>query len=136
MTKSLANPIFLLIFASSLGGCAATSADKSAVTDVAQVKSKIGFAIGRETNAFKITSQKESEAPGGSNRFDYSVETSDGVKYSCYIFEPSSFGKFMSWGMATGSEAVCNSISSGAPTSNAPQTNPNCNSLLHAAGKC
>ena len=136
MVKSPNHPIFLFLIAGLLSCCATTLAGKDPSTDVAKVKSKIGFAIGRETDAFNITSQQGSEAPGGSNRTDYSILTNDGVKYSCYILEPSGFGKFMSWGMATGSEAVCSSISSGGSTSTASQAKPNCNSLLHAAGKC
>ena len=132
MFSSSKYPILLLLIVGLQSGCAATSTGKKPSTDLTNAQTKIGFAIGRTTDSFNITSQYESEAPGGSNRTNYEVTTNEGTKYSCYILEPSSFGKFMSWGMASGSDAVCSAISSGATQ----QTSPNCNSLLKAAGKC
>lgn len=132
MLNSSNYPVLFILTASLLTGCASTKSEKASSTGLNQAQTKIGFAIGRETGSFKISSQRESEAPGGSNRTDYEVMTSEGTKYNCYIMEPSSFGKFMSWGMASGSDAVCSAISSGA----IPQPSTNCNSLLKAAGKC
>ncbi len=136
MLNSSNSAILLILIASLLSGCAATSAGKAPSTDLTKVQTKIGFAIGRETASFKITNQHDSEAPGGYNRTDYTVITNEGTKYNCYILEPSKFGKFMTWGMGTGADAVCSAISSGAPSGTATHTNSSCNSLLHAAGKC
>lgn len=132
MLNSSKCPILLILIVGLQSGCAATSTGKALSTDLTKAQTKIGFAIGRATESFNITSQHESEAPGGSNRTDYEVMTSEGTKYSCYILEPSSFGKFMSLGTASGSDAVCSAIRSGVPS----QTSSNCNSLLQAAGKC
>lgn len=125
-----------LFIAGLCSGCAATSTEKTTTADMTQVQTKIGFAIGRETGSFSIIDQRAAEAPGGYNRTDYAVSTTEGTKYNCYILEPSGFGKVMSFGMTSGTDAVCSMMNAGSVTGTATQTNPACNSLLKAAGKC
>jgi hypothetical protein len=128
-----------LLLASTVAACASPAGGNSATApDTAKAEKKIGFAIGQEPGSFTITSQREAEAPGGTVRTDYAVSTRQGAKYSCYIMEPSRFGKVMSWGMASGSDAVCNEMSGAgkADSGTAKQSKPVCNDLLRAAGKC
>jgi hypothetical protein len=106
---------------------AASGTDKAA--------KKISMAIGREVSDFSITSTEASEAPTGYNGTRYTVKTKDGSTYKCDILEPSGLGKFATWGMATGADAMCTDFTKG--SGSAGKTNEaSCNALLRAAGKC
>jgi hypothetical protein len=88
-----------------------------------------------ETSGFAITGQQPVDAPGGSNGTQYTVKTNAGKVYKCEILEPSGFGKFMSWGMASGSSAMCMDFTPGLKDKG--KTNrASCNDLLKAGGKC
>jgi hypothetical protein len=133
--------IFLLV-AIAMTGCATiksnnapTDAKPSAEADKQQAVKKLAFAIGREVGDFTISAQQEGEAPGGYNRTDYKIKTNDGTSYQCYILEPSGLGKVMTWGMASGTDAVCSEISSSSNNSAKP-LEKNCNALQRAAKKC
>jgi hypothetical protein len=138
----LSKKIIFIAVAIAISGCATiksnsgtADAKPTAEADMNQAAKKLAFAIGREVGDFAITAQQQGEAPGGYNRTDYSLKTKDGVSYKCYILEPSGFGKVMTWGMASGTDAVCNEISGRANSSSKPLQN-NCNDLLRAAKKC
>ena len=127
--------LLLSILIPLMASACSTPRSTPVASDTAKAEKKIAFALGQEPGTFTITSQSAGEAPGGTIRTDYIVSTAKGARYACYIMEPSGFGKVMSWGMASGSDAVCNATSSGgkpAPKSN----NAGCNDLLRAAGKC
>lgn len=68
---------------------------------------KISNAIGEEVEDFVITGQEEVEAPTGYKGMQYTVNTGGGKKYKCEILEPSKVGKFFTWGMASGADAMC-----------------------------
>lgn len=134
--------IIFLLAAVALTGCATTKnnsatadAKPSAEAEKNRAAKKLAFAIGREVGDFTITAQQEGEAPGGYNRTDYKLKTNDGANYQCYILEPSGLGKVMTWGMASGTDAVCNEISGSTKNSGKP-LDKNCNDLLRAANKC
>lgn len=138
----LSKKIIFLLVAIAMTGCATiksnsepAAANPPAEADKNRVAKKLAFAIGREVGDFTITAQQEAEAPGGYNRTDYKLKTNDGANYQCYILEPSGFGKVMTWGMASGTDAVCNEISGSAKNSDKP-LNKNCNDLQRAAKKC
>ncbi len=138
----LSKKIIFLLVAIAMTGCATTKnnsatadAKPSAEAEKNRAAKKLAFAIGREVGDFTITAQQEGEAPGGYNRTDYKLKTNDGANYQCYILEPSGFGKVMTWGMASGTDAVCNEISGSAKNSGKP-LDKNCNALLRAANKC
>lgn len=138
----LSKKIIFLLIAIATTGCATiksnsepAAAKPPAEADKNRAAKKLAFAIGREVGDFTITAQQAGEAPGGYNRTDYKLKTKDGANYQCYILEPSGLGKVMTWGMASGTNAVCNEISSGSNNSGKP-VNKNCNDLLRAAKKC
>ncbi len=139
MLHKLTRLLLPLLLATATVGCAAVSGDKAVTAAAAdKAQQKIAFAIGREVGSFTITNQREGEAPGGSVKTEYAIETSEGAKYNCYIYEPSGFGKVMSWGMSSGSDAVCSALEAGTGLSDAAaqKNGMACNSLLKAAGKC
>ncbi len=68
---------------------------------------KISKAIGEEVEDFVIAGQEEVEAPTGYKGMQYTFNTSSGKKYKCEILEPSKVGKFFTWGMASGADAMC-----------------------------
>ncbi len=121
-----------------LVGCA-TSANKTSATPSAQAvdkaESKISMAIGREVGNFKITNSQATEAPAGYNGMQYTVKTDDGSTFKCEILEPSGFGKFATWGMASGADAMCTDFTKGSSTQGKTNSAA-CNALLKAAGKC
>lgn len=121
-------------------GCAssshnAASAAPLASSDNSKAERKISMAIGREVGEFNITNQQAVEAPAGYNGTQYTVKTKDGSTFKCEILEPSGFGKVMTYGMASGADAMCTDFTVG--SKDAGKTNKaSCNALLHAAGKC
>ncbi len=90
---------------------------------------KTAFALGLEPESISISNRHEDDAA-----VRYTVTTSNGKKYQCYI---------EGWYNVTGrhsSDAICSEISGSggktggkANTGSAPGT---CNALLKAAGKC
>lgn len=117
-----------------LSGCA-TKATNTAAQATNKAESKISMAIGREIGNFKITNSQATEAPAGYNAMQYTVKTDDGATFKCEILEPSGFGKFATWGMASGADAMRTDFTKG--SSDIGKTNKaNCNALLHATGKC
>lgn len=138
----LSKKIIFLLVAIAMTGCATTknnseTADTkpSAEADKNRAAKKLAFAIGREVGDFTVTAQQEGEAPGGYKRTDYKLKTKDGASYQCYILEPSGLGKVMTWGMASGTDAVCSEIAGSSNNTSKP-LNKNCNDLLRAAKKC
>lgn len=138
----LSKKVIFIVAAIAMMGCATTKnnsktsdAKPSAEADMNRAAKKIAFAIGREVGDFTVTTQQEGEAPGGYKRTDYKLKTNDGTNYQCYILEPSGLGKVMTWGMASGTDAVCSEVSGSSNNSGNP-INKNCNDLLRAAKKC
>lgn len=120
------------LFLSLLSGCATTT---TANNNSLQAEKKISMAIGREISNFKITNSQATDAPPGYNGMQYTVKTDDGATFKCEILEPSGFGKFATWGMASGASAMCTDFTKG--SSDLGKTNSaSCNALLRAAGKC
>ncbi|MGY6275221.1 hypothetical protein [Methylomonas sp. MgM2] len=127
--KVLAVALFLMF-----SGCATTGNNTSA-QGRNYAENKISMAIGREIGNFKITNSQATDAPAGYNGMQYTVKTDDGATFKCEILEPSGFGQFASWGMASGADAMCTDFTKG--SSDIGKTNnANCNALLRAAGKC
>lgn len=118
------------LLATLLLGCAATSVPQD------KLEQRTATAIGRGVGNFTITNQKMEE--GG--RMNYSVATSDGASYQCYLYEAPAMSKVVTLGMApTTSDAICTPNVSGrsATTPAKPATSSAaCNALLKAAGKC
>lgn len=129
MAKKVLAVTLLLVFS----GCA-TTANNTSAQGSNQAEKKISMAIGREIGNFKITNSQVTEAPAGYNGMQYTVKTDDGATYKCEILEPSGFGKFATWGMASGVDAMCTDFTKG--SGDIGKTNSaNCNALLRAAGK-
>jgi hypothetical protein len=125
-----------LALAAMFTGCA-TGISSSVLSPDAGNKAdqKISMAIGQEVSTFSIASQQKIESPGGTDATQYTVKTKAGKTFKCDIFEPSGFGKVMSWGMASGSSAMCTDFTAG--SADQGKTNKaSCNALLKAAGKC
>ena len=124
-------------------GCA-TSENKSSSSGMekevsssndSKAEKKISMAIGQEIGDFSITNRQEIEAPTGYDGTQYAVKTNDGRTFKCEILEPSGLGKAMTWGMASGADAMCTEFTKG--SKDAGKTNKaSCNDLLRAAGKC
>jgi len=130
MLQKLVTVTFFLI----LSGCA-TTASNTPAQGSNKAEGKISMAIGREMGNFKITHSQATEAPAGYNGMQYTVKTDDGATFKCEILEPSGFGKFATWGMASGADAMCTDFTKG--SSDVGKTNKaSCNALLQAAGKC
>lgn len=124
-----------LAFAAMLAGCA-TGASSSAPADAGnKAEQKISMSIGQEVGTFSIASQQKIESPGGTDATQYTVKTKAGKTFKCDIFEPSGFGKAMSWGMASGSSAMCTDFTAGS-VDQGKTNKASCNALLKAAGKC
>jgi hypothetical protein len=117
-------------------GCASGTSSSAPPADAGnKAEQKISTAIAQEVGTFNITSQQKIESPGGTDVTQYTVKTKAGKTFKCDIFEPSGFGKVMSWGMASGSSAVCTDFTAG--SADQGKTNkPSCNALLKSAGKC
>ncbi len=128
-------PLLLCILLPLIAAGCSTPRSGPVASNNAKAEKKIAIALGQEPGSITITSQSEGEAPGGSVRTDYVVSTSKGSKYACYIMEPSGFGKVMSWGMLSGSDAVCNEMAAGSRPV-AKSNKAGCNDLMRAAGKC
>ena len=93
------------------------------------------MAIGQEVGTFSIASQQAIESPGAMNATQYTVKTKAGKTFKCDIYEPSGFGKVMSFGMISGTSALCTDFTAGSKDQG--KTNQaSCNALLKAAGKC
>ena len=106
-----------------LQGCAATIGQEG-------LEKRTSLAIGREIGKFTI--QSKSEETGG--RINYSVKTTDGATYQCYMYSATGFQKAMSFGQTPDSDAVC-SLTSGKASSTLGSQGT-CNALMKAAGKC
>ena len=134
--KHLGATSLTLALTAIFAGCA-TGISSSALPPDAGNKAdqKISMAIGQEVGTFSIASQQKIESPGGTDATQYTVKTKAGKTFKCDIFEPSGFGKVMSWGMASGSSAMCTDFT--ASSADQGKTNKaGCNALLKAAGKC
>lgn len=130
-------PLFLLFPLSGVFyGCASSTSSSAPPADSGiKAEQKISMAIGQEVGTFSIASQQRIESPGGTDATQYTVKTKAGKTFKCDIFEPSGFGKVMSWGMASGSSAMCTDFTAG--SADQGKTNKaSCNALLKAAGKC
>lgn len=118
-----------------LSGCAATINKDGLEQRTAQ-------AIGRSVGQFTITDR--SEETGG--RINYTVDTSDGAAYRCYLYGATGFQKAMSFGQTPHSDAICTPMAGGksgsgtpgtaAPVQRGRRTGGECNALLRAAGRC
>lgn len=116
-------------------GCATSSSSAPAVDSGNKAEQKISMAIGQEIGTFSIASQQKIESPGGTDATQYTVKTKAGKTFKCDILESSGFGKVMSFGMASGSSAMCTDFTAGSKDQG--KTNQaSCNALLKAAGKC
>jgi hypothetical protein len=124
-----------LALAAMFAGCA-TGTSSSAPADAGnKAEQKISMSIGQEVGTFSIASQQKIESPGGTDATQYTVKTKAGKTFKCDIFEPSGFGKAMSFGMSSGSSAMCTDFTVG--SADQGKTNKaSCNALLKAAGKC
>jgi hypothetical protein len=125
-----------LALASILAGCATGAGSSAPPADAGnKAEQKISMSIGQEVGTFSITNQQKIESPGGTDATQYTVRTKGGKTFKCDIFEPSGFGKVMSYGMASGSSAMCTDFTSG--SADQGKTNKaSCNALLKSAGKC
>ncbi len=111
-----------------LTGCTAT-------IDQGGLEQRTAQAIGRPVGQFSIS--EHSEEAGG--RINYSVQTHDGVVYSCYLYSATGFQKAMSFGQIPHSDAICTAMvdNKGNAPAPAPKTPATlCNALLRAAGRC
>jgi hypothetical protein len=119
-----------------LYGCASGTSSSAPPADAgSKAEQKISTAIGQEVGAFSIASQQKIESPGGTDAIQYTVKTKAGKTFKCDIFEPSGFGKVMSWGMTSGSSAMCTDFTAG--SADQGKTNKaSCNALLKSTGKC
>ncbi|TAH12823.1 MAG: hypothetical protein EAZ11_04995 [Curvibacter sp.] len=130
-------PLLLLLpVCGVLYGCASGTSSSAPSADAGnKAEQKISMAIGQEVGTFSIASQQKIESPGGTDAIQYTVKAKAGKTFKCDIFEPSGFGKVMSWGMASGSSAMCTDFTAG--SADQGKTNKaSCNALLKAAGKC
>ncbi len=137
MTFRLTTPLALTTAAALLAGCAATTSQQTLEQRTAQ-------AIGRSVGQFTVSDK--SEETGG--RINYTVNTRDGVAYSCYMVGATGFQKAMSFGQIPDSDAICTArVGSNArggnpsPTGATAPSQPGrageaCNALLRAAGRC
>lgn len=103
-----------------LAGCASVAVNEDALTQ------RTSLSLGLAPNQFTISNRIDSGV-----RTDYSVRTSAGRVYACYVAGTVSvMGRMVS-------DALCTEMQSGdarGKTPVAPQAN--CNALLKAAGKC
>lgn len=128
--------ILLLPLSGAFYGCATSTGSASASNDAGgKAEQKISMAIGQEVGTFTIAGQQKIESPGGTDAMQYTVKTRGGKTFKCDIFEPSGFGKAMSWGMASGSSAMCTDFTTGS-ADQGKINKASCNALLKAAGKC
>lgn len=140
--KKLIPLLLLLSLSGAFYGCASgtgsasSTGSASAASDAgAKAEQKISMAIGQEVGTFSIAGQQKIDSAGGTNGMQYTVKTKAGKTFKCDILEPSGFGKVMSWGMASGSSAMCTDFTAG--SADQGKTNKaSCNALLKAAGKC
>ncbi len=128
--------VLLLSLCGGFYGCATSTSSSAPASDSGnKAEQKISMAIGQEVGTFSIASQQAIESPGAMNATQYTVKTRAGKTFKCDIYEPSGFGKVMSFGMISGSSAVCTDFT--ASTKDQGKTNQaSCNALLKAAGKC
>lgn len=142
--------VFLLPLSGVFYGCATTASSASISSseasnkaekklsvegDGGKAKKKISMAIGEDVGEFTITNQQSVETPGGYNGTEYTVKTNSGKTFKCEIMEPSVLGQVMTWGMASGTSAMCTDFTKGSKDKG--KTNKaSCNALLKAAGKC
>lgn len=119
-----------------LYGCASSTSSSAPPADSGvKAEQKISMAIGQEVGTFSIASQQTIESPGAMNATQYTVKTKAGKTFKCDIYEPSGFGKVMSFGMISGTSALCTDFTAGSKDQG--KTNQaSCNALLKAAGKC
>lgn len=117
-------------------GSSAPAAAEAPLADSTRINRKISLAIGREVGEFSILKQEDTgSAPVGFNETLYTVRTRDARTYKCSIIEPSGFGRVMTFGMGSGSGAMCTDFTKGSKQQG--MTNAaSCNQLLRAAGKC
>lgn len=118
-----------------LSGCAAT-------IDQGGLEQRTAQAIGRSVGQFTITDR--TEETGG--RINYTVRTSDGMIYGCYLYGVTGFQKAMSFGQTPVSDAICTATTGGKSTGKnqlpaasgqrGSSTGGTCNALLKAAGRC
>lgn len=90
----------------------------------AKAAKKISTAIAEEVEDFVITGQEEIEAPTGYKGIQYTVNTTSGTKFKCEILEPSKVGKIFTWGMGTGTDAVCTEFKGGSKAQTANSGRP------------
>ena len=113
----------------------ATKESAKAAKNRAKAEKKISMAIGHEIGEFTIASQQSAEAPAGFNGTQYTVNTTGGKTFKCEVLEPSGFGKAISFGTGTGTDAMCTEFTKRSKDSGSTK-NARCNALLKAAGKC
>lgn len=111
-----------------LTGCTAT-------IDQGGLEQRTALAIGRPVGQFNVS--ERSEEAGG--RINYSVQTHDGMVYSCYLYGATGIQKAMSFGQTPHSDAICTTVAGNkgnapVPANKTPATL--CNALLRAAGRC
>ena len=127
--------LFLPLFGVLYGCAAGTSSSAPPADSGVKAEQKISMAIGQEVGTFSIASQQAIESPGAMNATQYTVKTKAGKTFKCDIYEPSGFGKVMSFGMISGTSALCTDFTAGSKDQG--KTNQaSCNALLKAAGKC
>lgn len=134
--KRVSSISLTLAIAALIAGCATGASNPAPPADAGnKAEQKISMAIGQEVGTFSIASQQKIESPGGTDATQYTVKTKAGKTFKCDILEPSGFGKVMSWGMASGSSAMCTDFTVGS-ADQGKTDKASCNALLKAAGKC
>lgn len=134
MILRFVTPLAIATAAALLAGCAATTSQQTLEQRTAQ-------AIGRSVGQFTVSDK--TEETGG--RINYTVNTRDGVAYSCYMVGATGFQKAMSFGQIPDSDAICTARVGGNPRGGNPgaaapsqpgRAGEACNALLRAAGRC
>jgi len=118
-----------------LAACAATISQDGLEQRTAQ-------AIGRTVGQFAISDR--GEETGG--RINYTVSTSDGAAYRCYLYGATGLQNAVTFGQTPHSDAICTAMAGGQRGSGneGPATTGqrgrsaggNCNALLRTAGRC
>ncbi|RRS01205.1 hypothetical protein EIP75_21705 [Aquabacterium soli] len=105
-----------------MAGCASVAVDHDHITQ------RTAFALGIPASSFTISDRADSGV-----RTDYTVKTTTGKQYACYVT-----GSFGITGRVV-SDAICSEVgktSSPKPAAKPAASSQSCNALLKAAGKC
>lgn len=112
--------LLLLASATITIGCAA-------VVTPDGIAQRASQATGLPVGSFTITDQVE----GGAGRIDFTVATTSGPTYRCYMYSATGFQRAMSFGQTPHSDAICTAMKGSATPAKSP-----CDALSKAAGRC